>query len=89
MAKTIGYLITWTSYGTWLQGDKRGYVKDGQVLQGNERLFKDNEQKLCKDSVHFGLKERKAEQQAIEEEAKKHNLRLYAIKAFLQTIHMP
>ena len=32
MAELCGYMITWTTYGTWLQGDKRGYVKDGQIL---------------------------------------------------------
>ena len=31
MAKTLGYMITWTTYGTWLQGDERGYVKDGNI----------------------------------------------------------
>ena len=25
MAKTLGYLITWTTYGTWLPGDPRGF----------------------------------------------------------------
>jgi hypothetical protein len=23
----IGFMATWTTYGTWLQGDKKGYVK--------------------------------------------------------------
>jgi hypothetical protein len=23
MAKTVGYMVTWTTYGTWLQGDRR------------------------------------------------------------------
>jgi len=31
MGKVIGYMVTWTTYGTWLQGSKRGYVKDGEV----------------------------------------------------------
>ncbi len=30
MASMIGYMLTWTTYGTWLRGDKRGYVKDGE-----------------------------------------------------------
>ena len=36
-------MITWTTYGTWLQGDKRGYVKDGRILEGDRTLLK-----LCK-----------------------------------------
>ena len=36
--KLIGYMITWTTYGSWLQGDKRGYVKNGQIFGPNEKL---------------------------------------------------
>ena len=42
MAKMIGYMITWTTYGTWLQGDKRGYVKNGRILGENKDLRKSN-----------------------------------------------
>jgi len=31
-------MLTWTTYGSWLQGDERGYVKDGRVLGGDEEL---------------------------------------------------
>ena len=30
MARMIGYILTWTTYGKWLQRDKRGYVKEGE-----------------------------------------------------------
>ena len=36
--KIIGYMLTWTTYGTWLQGDKRGYVKNGIILSVNQKL---------------------------------------------------
>ena len=26
MGENLGYLITWTTYGTWLPGDRRGWV---------------------------------------------------------------
>ena len=28
----IAYMLTWTTYGTWLQGDERGYGKDGETF---------------------------------------------------------
>jgi len=31
MGKMVGYMVTWTTYGTWLQGDKRGYARDGKI----------------------------------------------------------
>jgi hypothetical protein len=30
MTDPIAYFITWTTYGTWLPGDQRGWVKQGQ-----------------------------------------------------------
>ena len=27
MSDMVGYMLTWTTYGTWLQGDERGWVK--------------------------------------------------------------
>jgi len=36
--KIIGYMITWTTYGSWLQGGKRGYVKNGKILPANDKL---------------------------------------------------
>ena len=29
MSKPLAYLISWTTYGTWLQGDERGWVESG------------------------------------------------------------
>ena len=35
MANTLGIMITMTTYGTWLRGDQRGWVDDGQILPEN------------------------------------------------------
>lgn len=32
MMGMIGYMITLTTYGSWMQGDKRGYVKKWKNL---------------------------------------------------------
>ena len=42
MAKMIGYMVTWTTYGTWLQGSKRGYVKDGEIHVARAELKEAN-----------------------------------------------
>ncbi len=73
MAKTLGYMITWTTYGTWLQGDKRGYVKDGGIYPANPLLAKVNEQSLVKDPVTLSNAHRAIVTQAISEKAKQLN----------------
>jgi hypothetical protein len=32
MGNTLATMLTMTTYGTWLRGDKRGYVDDGKIL---------------------------------------------------------
>ncbi|HEY1786180.1 MAG TPA: hypothetical protein VGG30_11545, partial [Pirellulales bacterium] len=33
MPEPLGYLLTWSTYGTWLPGDERGWVKRGEGVQ--------------------------------------------------------
>jgi hypothetical protein len=35
-------MLTWTAYGSWLQGDRRKYVKNGQILDPNPSLESKN-----------------------------------------------
>jgi len=46
MVKTLGYMITWTTYRTWLQGGEKGFVKKGKVRGENAAIKKDCEKKL-------------------------------------------
>jgi len=32
MARTLGTMLTWTTYGTWLRGDLRGWIDKGKTL---------------------------------------------------------
>lgn len=34
----IGYMFTWTTYGSWLQGDKRNWTKDRKIFAPNPVL---------------------------------------------------
>ena len=40
--RAIAYMLTWATYGSWLQGDERGYVKDGVILPANKGLNQAN-----------------------------------------------
>jgi hypothetical protein len=69
MAKTLGYHITWTTYGTWLQGDERGYVKDGKILLGNEALLRTNEKLQVQDVIKLSKPQQEIVRQAITKQA--------------------
>ena len=71
MSKTIGYMLTWTTYGSWLQGDERGYVKDGRILRGDKKVV-DLCEKLQKGQpVKLGHDEKDIVRRAILNEAER------------------
>ena len=76
MAGMIGFMATWTTYGTWLQGDKRGYVKNGITLGANAHLEKSNEELLKHDKIKIPKSLRKTVENAILKEAEEINPRL-------------
>lgn len=49
---TISFVTT-TSYGTWLPGELRGYVRKGQQLPGDPKLLELSRKLLKRDPVHF------------------------------------
>jgi len=88
MAKTLGYMLTWTTYGSWLQGDKRRYVKNGKVLDGNKELFE-----LCsflQKGATFKLRndEKQIVRRAILNEAKRINLKVGALAVCSNHVHL-
>lgn len=88
MAQTFGYMITWTTYGTWLQGDKRGYVKEGKILPSNQPLEDANKQNLAKESVKLSSAHRQIVQNAILEKAKQLNQKMYALSVSYNHVHL-
>lgn len=88
MAKTVGYLLTWTTYGSWLPGDKRRYVQHGEVLNGNEKVFQHAKSIQKSSTVKLNKSEKEIVRQAIKEEIKKTGQRLEAIAVCSNHIHL-
>ena len=49
----LATMVTTTSYGTWLPGDARGYVADGQILPGDPKLLDRARSLLAHAPVYF------------------------------------
>lgn len=79
MAKTIGYMITWTTYGTWLQGDKRGYAKNSKIYSANRFLRDSNKKQLRKKPFYLNRKQRKVVKRIIHVKAEEIDQRIYAL----------
>jgi REP element-mobilizing transposase RayT len=86
--KLIGYMITWTTYGTWLQGDKRGYVKNGVILPANERLKSANKNKQKFQTVKLNSSQKHIVRKAMLLEAQKINQKILAIAVCSNHVHI-
>ena len=81
-------MVTWTTYGTWLQGNKRGYVKDGRILEGDRTLLK-----LCKglqkgQAVELTKREKEVVRRAILSESQRIGQNLEALAVCTNHLHL-
>ena len=89
MAKRmIGYLVTWITYGSWLQGDKRGYVKKGKILTQNNKLKSANLKRQKYPTVKLKQEQKQIVEQAILEEAHRIKHKIFAIAVCSNHVHI-
>ena len=86
--KLIGYMLTWTTYGTWLQGDKRGYVKNGIILSANPKLQTANRNNQKHPTVKLNANLILIVKNAIEKEAERIGQKIYAIAVCSNHVHL-
>ena len=87
MVKTLGYMLTWTTYGTWLQGDKRGFVKNGKILEASTELEQDNKRRQSSDKVSLTREQREIVKNSILREAEKIRENVLAISVRSNHVH--
>ncbi|MDD5135301.1 MAG: transposase [Phycisphaerae bacterium] len=88
MQKVLGYMLTWTACGNWLQGDRRGYVKDGQILESNPSLENKNKENMRYPKVSLNTAQREIIKKAIYEESAKLNQNICAIAVRKNHTHL-
>lgn len=81
-------MLTWTVYGNWLQGDRRKYVKDGQILPPNSALENKNKKNMRCLKVLLTTAQREIIKRAIYEESVELNQKIYAAAVRKSRIHL-
>ena len=84
----IAYMLTWTTYGTWLQGDERGYCKDGETFGANPNLYRSNYSDLKHKPVHLSNCQRDVVKEGICQEAKRICQHVYALTVESNHVHL-
>ena len=88
MGRVIGYMVTFTTYGTWLQGHKRGYVKNGETYEESEGLKKANKEAQKDRRFVLPNKSRELVRKAILDEAEILGQEIYAISVSATHVHI-
>lgn len=81
-------MVTWTTYGTWLQGGEKGFVKNGNVRGENIAIKKDCENKLKHKPVRLGRREKEIVRNAVIEAAKKFKQKILALAVYSNHVHI-
>ena len=81
-------MLTWTTYGTWLQGGEKGFVKRAQVRGENAALKMDCKEKLKGSPVRLRRKEQNIVREAILEASKRFKQNMRAIAVCSNHVHI-
>jgi REP element-mobilizing transposase RayT len=81
-------MLTWTTYGTWLQGGESRYVKDGEILPANIPLANTNKEQLTKDPVILTTSQRRVIESAVRAKANEIGQKIYAISVGSRHVHI-
>jgi REP element-mobilizing transposase RayT len=88
MSKMVGYMVTWTTYGSWLPGDERRYVANGQTLQGDLRTLERNKKRQKTPTVKLNKKEIQLIRRAIIDEAERIGHEIEALAVCTSHVHL-
>jgi len=81
-------MLTWTAYGRWLQGDRRKYAKNGQILDPDPSLERKNKENMKYPKVSLNAAQREIMEKAIIEESARLNQKICAIAVRRNHIHL-
>jgi REP element-mobilizing transposase RayT len=94
MSDPIGYLLTWTCYGTWLHGDPRGSVDDEHNVPGtpyvpdNPRRVARAQAQLCHAPTELDRISREIVADTINAHCRRRGWELHALNVRTNHVHL-
>jgi REP element-mobilizing transposase RayT len=83
----IAIFTTWTVYGTWLPGDKRGWFADGRLQRPHLLLNLDSRLRMTHDSLILNPSQRLLVESTIIDHCSKRNWLLHACNCRTNHVH--
>ena len=87
MSEPLAYFLTWTTYGTWLPGDARGWVDD-RLRQPAPTLRQSAEATLSQSSVLLTKVQRSIVERTVREVCEHNGWQLWAVNCRSNHVHM-
>jgi REP element-mobilizing transposase RayT len=90
IGKALGYFITWTTYGTWLSGDARGWVKKGRagVQAPDWRVEDQARERMIEDAVVLTVSQRAIVERTIQVHCDIRKWKLHVVNARTNHVHV-
>lgn len=90
MSDALGYLLTWTTYGSWLQGDERGWVRKeaNGIQKANEKYVVTSQNNMSESVFTLGTQQRKEVKAAILETCDYRGWHIFAINVRNNHVHV-
>jgi REP element-mobilizing transposase RayT len=90
MGAVLAYFITWTTYGTWLPGDKRGWIKKGHagVKLPNWRIEDESRERMAGQPVILTIAQRTVVTRTIGAHCELRQWKLHAADARTNHVHI-
>ena len=88
MPKIVGYMLTWTTYGSWLPGDERRYVTDGKIMQGDKLVLERNKKRQKAETVKLSRAEKQIVRNIILSEAQRIGQVVEGVVVYSNHVHL-
>lgn len=86
--EAIAYFITWTTYGTWLPGDQRGWWRKGELQSPNELFRKMAAAKMKETGFTLSPDERNSVEETVARHCHVRGWTLHAVNARTNHVHV-
>jgi len=81
-------MVTWTTYGSWLPGDERGYVKNGQILPGNLKTLERSKKRQTLTTIRLDAQQKEIVRRLILTEAQRIGHKIEALAVSTNHVHL-
>jgi REP element-mobilizing transposase RayT len=88
VGEPLAFFLTWTTYASWLPGDRRGWAHHGLVRAPNARLRRIAASRARGDHVVLGITERGLVERVITDHCRLRGWHLHAVHCRVAHVHV-